>query len=92
MLLAAARLVPSFGEYREGMPKLPHVTGREILAALLRGGFTESHVKGSHHYLRRDGGPLVVVPVHAGETVPPGTLKSILRNADLSVDAFVELL
>jgi predicted RNA binding protein YcfA (HicA-like mRNA interferase family) len=74
------------------MAKLPHVTGREILAALLRGGFTETHVRGSHHYLRRAGGRLVVVPVHAGETVPPGTLKAILRNADLTVDAFVELL
>ena len=74
------------------MAKLPHLTGREVRAALLRAGFTETHVRGSHHYLRRDGGKLVVVPVHAGETVPPGTLKSILRNADLTVEAFVELL
>jgi len=74
------------------MAKLPHVTGREILAALKRGGFVESHVKGSHHFLRRGGGRLVTVAVHAGETVPPGTLKQILRSAEMTVEDLVELL
>ncbi len=74
------------------MARLPHVTGRDILAALLRAGFAESHVRGSHHYLRRPGGRIVVVPVHARETVPPGTLKAILRSAELTVAEFVELL
>jgi predicted RNA binding protein YcfA (HicA-like mRNA interferase family) len=74
------------------MAKLPHVTGREILAALKRGGFVESHVKGSHHFLRRPGGKLFPVPVHAGETVPSGTLKSILRLAELTAEDLVALL
>jgi predicted RNA binding protein YcfA (HicA-like mRNA interferase family) len=74
------------------MAKLPHVTGREMLAALKRGGFVETHVRGSHHYLRREGGKLVVVPAHAGETVPPGTLRSILRSAEMTVEDLVELL
>jgi predicted RNA binding protein YcfA (HicA-like mRNA interferase family) len=74
------------------MAKLPHVTGREVVAALRRGGFDLSHVRGSHHYLRRARGRLVPVPVHAGETIPSGTLKSILRLADLTVEGFVELL
>ena len=67
-------------------------TGREILAALLRGEFIESHVRGSHHYLRRAGGKLVVVAVHSGETVPPGTLKQILRSAEMTVEELIELL
>jgi predicted RNA binding protein YcfA (HicA-like mRNA interferase family) len=74
------------------MAKLPHVTGREVVAALRRGGFELSHVQGSHHYFRRAGGRLVVVPVHAAETIPPGTLKSILRSAGLTVEEFIELL
>lgn len=74
------------------MAKLPHVTGRDILAALKRAGFVETHVKGSHHYLRRAGGKLVVVAVHAGETVPPGTLRSILRAAEMTVEDLLELL
>ena len=74
------------------MAKLPHVTGQKVLAALRRAGFRLSHVKGSHHYFRREGGRLVPVPVHAGETIPPGTLKSILRLAELTVEEFVALL
>jgi predicted RNA binding protein YcfA (HicA-like mRNA interferase family) len=74
------------------MAKLPHVTGREILAALKRGGFVETHIKGSHHYLRRSGGKLVTVAVHARESVPPGTLKSILRLAEMTVEELIDLL
>ena len=33
-----------------------------------------------------------MVPVHAGETVPPGTLRSILRSAEMSVAELIELL
>jgi len=51
-----------------------------------------SHVRGSHHYLRRAGGKLVVVAVHPGETVPPGTLRSILRSAELTVEDLIRLL
>jgi predicted RNA binding protein YcfA (HicA-like mRNA interferase family) len=74
------------------MAKLPHVTGRDLLSALRKSGFKLSHVRGSHHYLRRGAGHLVTVPVHAGETIPPGTLKAILRTADLTVEELVELL
>jgi predicted RNA binding protein YcfA (HicA-like mRNA interferase family) len=36
-----------------------------VVKALRRAGFEQTHVRGSHHYLRRpDGGGLVVVPVH----------------------------
>jgi predicted RNA binding protein YcfA (HicA-like mRNA interferase family) len=32
------------------------------------------------------------VPVHQGKTIPTGTLRAILRDADISVDEFLELL
>jgi len=32
------------------------------------------------------------VPVHKGETLKPGTLRGILRKADVSVERLVELL
>jgi len=35
---------------------------------------------------------MVSIPVHAGRTVPPGTLSSILEEAGLSVDQFIVLL
>jgi predicted RNA binding protein YcfA (HicA-like mRNA interferase family) len=61
---------------------LPKATGKEILAALQRKGFVLTHVRGSHHYLRKSGvGGLVVVPIHGNRTLPAGTLRSILRQA-----------
>ena len=75
------------------MSRLPKVTGKEVLAALLRQGFVLTHVRGSHHYLRKSGiGGLVVVPVHGNRTLPAGTLRSILRQADLTPEELEELL
>lgn len=75
------------------MPKLPRVTGKKILSTLKKRGFEIIHVRGSHHYLRKPmGSKLVVVPVHAGETIPSKTLQSILEQAELNVDEFIELL
>jgi len=52
-----------------------------------------THVRGSHHYLRRpDGEGLVVVPVHGNRDLPTGTLSAILRQADLTAEDLVELL
>jgi predicted RNA binding protein YcfA (HicA-like mRNA interferase family) len=72
--------------------RLPRVTGQEVLRALERGGFQLMRIRGSHHYLRRPGGRLVTVPVHAGETLSLTTLASILDQADLSATELIELL
>jgi predicted RNA binding protein YcfA (HicA-like mRNA interferase family) len=75
------------------MPKLPRVTGKEVLSALKRYGLEVIYIKGSHHYLRRpNGSRLVTVPVHSGEVIPPKTLQSIFEQTGLSVDEFIELL
>jgi len=34
----------------------------------------------------------VTIPVHKGKTVPPGTLRAILRDADISIEEFRKLL
>jgi len=73
--------------------RLPRVRGREVVQALVRGGFYLSHVRGSHHYLRKAGATaLVVVPVHGSQVIPLGTLRSILSQAGLSPAEFQELL
>jgi predicted RNA binding protein YcfA (HicA-like mRNA interferase family) len=50
-------------------------------------------VKGSHHYFHHPTCPelLVCVPVHRGD-VKRAVLRSILRQADLTIDAFFDLL
>lgn len=75
------------------MTRLPTASGRAVVRALQRAGFEESHVRGSHHYLRRDDVPgLVVVPVHGNRDLPTGTLRSILRQAGLTGEEFSGLL
>ena len=73
--------------------KLPRVTGDKVLRALHHAGFTLVHTKGSHHFLyHAEKDCLVTVPVHAGATIAPKTLKSILSQAQITVDEFVALL
>lgn len=75
------------------MSRMPRVTGKEVMSALTRKGYRLIHIRGSHHYLEPpDGQGLVSVPVHAGKIIKPGTLKSILDQAGLSVNEFIELL
>jgi len=73
-------------------PALPTVRARELVRALERTGFVLARQKGSHQiYLHVQTGQLVSIPMHAGD-VPKGTLRQILRVADLSVERFRELL
>jgi predicted RNA binding protein YcfA (HicA-like mRNA interferase family) len=75
------------------MPRLPRVTGREVLTALRRGGWRIVRQDGSHvrlHHPTRQS--KVTVAVHAGDVVKPGTLKGVLDQAGLTVEEFVELL
>jgi predicted RNA binding protein YcfA (HicA-like mRNA interferase family) len=75
------------------LPKLPRVTGKDAVAALKRLGFQEVRQKGSHLTLSNpQSGAVCGVPVHAGETLAPKTLKRILEQARLSVETFVEAL
>ena len=71
-------------------PRLPVVAGGDVVRALGRAGFREISQRGSHVKLRNAGGRTAIVPLH--RELAPGTLRSILRQAGLSVDDFVALL
>lgn len=75
------------------MPRLPRITSRKLLQARLRAGFHIHHQTGSHVDLRHPRKPHlhVVVPNHSGDLAPK-TLKSVIAQADLTVEAFIELL
>ena len=73
-------------------PRLPRVTAREIAAALKRSGFSFARQSGSHAIYINTAGKRVTVPVHAGKILHPKVLKSILKDARLSVDELNELL
>ena len=71
------------------MPKLPRVSGREALAALERLGFVQARQRGSHVVLRK-GSKGCVIPLH--DELAVGTLRSALRQADVTVEEFVAAL
>ena len=75
------------------MPELPTITAARLIRALQRGGFFVHHTSGSHHVFKHLDRPSlrVVVPYHAGD-MKRGTLRNILRQADLTVDQLLALL
>ena len=73
------------------MTKLPRLTGREVIEALGNGGFAVVRIKGSHHLLRHDDGRATTVPVHGNEIVGIGLLSKILRDCELTREAFTTL-
>jgi len=75
------------------MPKLPAVTGKEIVSALCKKNFIITGQRGSHVKLRhRITKQRVIVACHAGKIIPPKTLSSILEDAGLNVEEFKKLL
>jgi predicted RNA binding protein YcfA (HicA-like mRNA interferase family) len=73
--------------------RLPRVSGDKVVKALKKAGFIEIRCRGSHSYLyHEEKDRLVTVPVHTGRIIALKTLKSILNQAELSIDEFIELL
>jgi predicted RNA binding protein YcfA (HicA-like mRNA interferase family) len=73
------------------MTKLPVISARDCLRALQKAGFAISRQRGSHITLKRqDPKARVIVPNH--KEIKPGTLRTILREAGLTVEEFIELL
>ena len=72
------------------MNDLPRLSGQECIKARGRAGFRFVRQTGSHMVLRRDH-PFaqVVVPDH--RELDRGTLRSIIRQAGLTVEAFNQL-
>ncbi|NJM72454.1 MAG: type II toxin-antitoxin system HicA family toxin [Scytonema sp. RU_4_4] len=74
------------------MPKLPPLTGDEVISALKKVGFQVVRQKGSHVRMQHEDGRVVTIPVHAGKTLGKGLLRKILRDAELTRDEFIALL
>ncbi|MDP2156115.1 MAG: type II toxin-antitoxin system HicA family toxin [Nitrospirota bacterium] len=72
--------------------KLPRVTAAETTKALEKAGFFFSRQSGSHKIYKNKEGKRTTVPYHSGIILHPKTLKSILRDANLTIEAFINLL
>lgn len=68
------------------MPKLPILSGADVVKALQRLGFEQVRQRGSHVVMRR-GSDGTVIPLH--KEVKLGTLAGILRQAQIGHDEFL---
>ncbi len=71
------------------MPKLPRVSGAQVVRALGRLGFVVARQRGSHIVLRR-GSSGCVVPNH--RELKTGTLAGVLKQAGVSPEDFMNAL
>jgi len=74
------------------MSRLPTLQGREVIRALEDAGFRIVRQRGSHVRMTHPDGRVVTVPVHAGRDIGRGLLRKILRDAEITREAFLELL
>ena len=74
------------------MTRLPRLTGKEVISALKNAGFEVVRIRGRHHRLRHADGRVTTVPAHAGETIGPGLMASILRDVEMTRAEFLLLL
>jgi len=77
------------------MSKLPLYSSHDVVRALERDGFESGKKsKGSHQAFKKPksggGTHVVIVPIGKKE-IPRGTFKSILKQANLTEDEFLEL-
>jgi predicted RNA binding protein YcfA (HicA-like mRNA interferase family) len=74
------------------MSRLPALSARQVCRVLEKLGFEPIRQKGSHIFYQHPDGRATVVPVHRGEDLGRGLLRSILRDIEISRDEFLELL
>jgi predicted RNA binding protein YcfA (HicA-like mRNA interferase family) len=71
--------------------RLPRVTAAEAIGAIERTGFFFVRQSGSHKIFKNRLGRRVTVPYHSGTVLHPKVLRSILTDAGLTVEVFLEL-
>jgi len=71
--------------------QLPVLSGERAVRAFQRAGWREDRQQGSHVILIKSGHPASLsVPQH--KELAPGTLRSLIRSAGMTVEEFRELL
>ena len=72
--------------------KLPRISASKVIKVLEKIGFVLVRQSGSHKIYKNNKGKRVTVPYHPEKIIHPKILKSILRDTDLTVDKFKELM
>ena len=73
------------------MVKLPVISGAKAVKAFERAGWRQDRQRGSHVVMLKEG-EMASLSVPQHRELAPGTLRSLIRAARLTVDEFVDLL
>lgn len=72
------------------MIKIPVISGEEAIKALMKAGYYRRRQKGSHVRLYHENRQAVTVPLQ--KTLKKGTLRGILRTAEIDLEDFIKLM
>ena len=74
------------------MPKLPVLSYLEVIKVLNKIGYNIDHQTGSHIVLRQDKEPYRRLTIPNHKEISKGTINSIIRQAGLTREEFLNLL
>ncbi len=74
------------------MSNLPSVKATDFIRVISNLGYTLDRQKGSHAIYKGDLGRRVVVPIHSGKDLKPGTLAGMIRDIGLEKSEFFQIL
>lgn len=72
------------------MPSIPVLSGREVVKAFEKDGWTLARQRGSHMVLIKPG-EMATLSVPDHKEVARGTLRSLIRSSGMSVEGFLAL-
>ena len=72
--------------------RLPRITSGDVIRALQKAGFSLARQSGKHKIYKNSEGKRVTISYHSGKVLHPKVLKSILRDANLTVEEFRKLM
>ncbi len=73
------------------MSKVTVISPQKMCSILNKLGFGLVRQKGSHAFYRHEDGRSTVIPMHRGEDLGRGLIRSILKEIEISVDEYERL-
>ncbi|MCX6162653.1 MAG: type II toxin-antitoxin system HicA family toxin [Ignavibacteriae bacterium] len=74
------------------MSRLPVLSANELINILLKFDYHRDHQTGSHIILRNKNYPFRRITVPNHREIAKGTLRTIIRQAGLTLDEFIQLI
>jgi predicted RNA binding protein YcfA (HicA-like mRNA interferase family) len=74
------------------MTRLSVVSGRDLVKVFARFGYLKDHQRGSHIILRQESPPYRRLTIPDHQEIAKGTLRTILREAGITLAELLEML